>query len=152
MRKLSLPSSLTVGNSEVHLDDLCAVDPILKDRIDQILQEKVYPMVRSAFSEDTSDGEEPPLGPLCVYDSIFVRYNGDVAKAAGRIGASQPLHQDGGIYSVNIALNAHKDDDDNGFTGGKASCKDNQRFLHVTRSECLYPIASLLQVAHSWKH
>ncbi|KAL9183563.1 hypothetical protein ACHAXT_004419 [Thalassiosira profunda] len=107
------------GNSEVHLDDLCASDPHLRVRIDRILNEKVYPLVRTAFSED-EDLEEggPPLGPLCVYDSIFVRYNGDVARAAGRIGASQPLHQDGGIYSVNVALNAHRDDDDNGFTGG----------------------------------
>ena len=80
------------GNSEVHLDDLCASDPHLRARIDRILNEKVYPLVRTAFSEDEDleDGG-PPLGPLCVYDSIFVRYNGDVARAAGRIGASQPL-------------------------------------------------------------
>lgn len=80
------------GNSEVHLDDLCASDPILKTRMDKILQEKVYPLVRSAFAqEEASGGDVRPLGSLCVYDSIFVRYNGDVAKAAGRIGASQPL-------------------------------------------------------------
>jgi len=102
------------GNSEAHLDDLCA-DPYLKERMDQIMQEKIYPLVREAFR---GEEDEPQLGSLCVYDSIFVRYNGDIAKAAGRLGASQPLHQDGGIYSVNIALNAHKDDDDDGFTGG----------------------------------
>lgn len=62
---------------------------MLKARMDRILKEKVYPVVRAAFSQEGED--EPPLGPLCVYDSIFVRYNGDVAKAAGRIGASQPL-------------------------------------------------------------
>ncbi|KAL7542951.1 hypothetical protein ACHAXR_012244, partial [Thalassiosira sp. AJA248-18] len=108
------------GNSEVHLDDLCAGDPILKARMDQILQAKVYPLVRAAFSEESegAGGDEPPLGSLCVYDSIFVRYNGDTAKASGLIGAAQPLHRDGGIYSVNIALNAHKDEDENGFTGG----------------------------------
>ncbi|KAL7543635.1 hypothetical protein ACHAXR_012933 [Thalassiosira sp. AJA248-18] len=108
------------GNSEVHLDDLCAGDPILKARMDKILQGRVYPLVRAAFSEESevSGGDVPPLGSLCVYDSIFVRYNGDTAKAAGLIGAAQPLHQDGGIYSVNIALNAHKDVDENGFTGG----------------------------------
>lgn len=104
------------GNSEIHLDDLCASDPVLKGRIDTILQQKIYPLVRSAFA----DYGDTPVGPLCVYDSIFVRYNGDKAKAAGKIGASQPLHQDGGIYSVNIALNSHEDDDQNGcgFTGG----------------------------------
>ena len=74
----------------MHLDDLCTGDPLLKARMDQLLQERVYPLVRSAFS-DSDDGEKPPLGPLCVYDSIFVRYNGDKARAAGRMGASQPL-------------------------------------------------------------
>jgi hypothetical protein len=106
-----------VGNSEVHLDDLCANDSVLKERIDHILQNRVYPLVRQAFAEDNQGGESP-AGPLCVYDSIFVRYNGDEAVMAGRVGASQPLHQDGGIYSVNIALNSHKDDDANGFSGG----------------------------------
>jgi hypothetical protein len=105
-----------VGNSEVHLDDLCANDPVLKERMDHILRNKVYPLIRAAFSDE--DGAEAPAGPLCVYDSIFVRYNGDEAKQAGLTGASQPLHQDGGIYSVNIALNSHKDDSENGFTGG----------------------------------
>ena len=117
-KQLSRYTMQYVGNSEVHLDDLCANDPTLKQRIDYILQKRVYPLVRNAFSEDTFDGAEAPLGPLCVYDSIFVRYNGDEARLAGRVGASQPLHQDGGIYSVNIALNSHKNDDENGFTGG----------------------------------
>jgi len=109
------------GNSELHLDDLCAGDPQLKSRMDHVLQEKVYPLVRAAFADEANDldGDEPPLGPLCVYDSIFVRYNGDKAKAAGRMGASQPLHQDGGIYSVNIALNSEEaNGNDVGFTGG----------------------------------
>jgi tetratricopeptide (TPR) repeat protein len=109
------------GNAEVHLDDLCKNDPALKERMDSILKEKIYPLVRAAFKDQGINGDyPPPLGALSVYDSIFVRYNGDVARKAGRIGASQPLHQDGGMYSVNIALNAHKDDarDGSGFTGG----------------------------------
>ena len=73
----------------MHLDDLCSADPSLKRRICRILQEKVYPLVRAAFRED-EDGPEPK-GSLCVYDSIFVRYDAEKAKAAGRIGASQPL-------------------------------------------------------------
>jgi hypothetical protein len=98
--------------------------------MDRVLQEKVYPLVRAAFAEAKgSDGDEPPLGSLCVYDSIFVRYNGDKAKAAGRRGASQPLHQDGGIYSVNIALNsAHEDGSERGFSGGNfplVTCHDS---------------------------
>lgn len=67
----------------------------MKARIDSILENKVYPLVRATFTEEAEgsdeDEDEPPLGPLCVYDSIFVRYNGDIARAAGRIGASQPL-------------------------------------------------------------
>jgi tetratricopeptide (TPR) repeat protein len=117
-KQLSRYTMQYVGNSEVHLDDLCANDPVLKERVDHILQNRVYPLVRKAFAEDGCGGAEAPAGPLCVYDSIFVRYNGDQARLAGRIGASQPLHQDGGIYSVNIALNSHKEEDENGFTGG----------------------------------
>eukprot|EP00804_Cyclotella_cryptica_P030863 CCRYP_018361-RA/>CCRYP_018361-RA protein AED:0.02 eAED:0.02 QI:248/-1/1/1/-1/1/1/932/791 len=117
-KQLSRYTMQYVGNSEVHLDDLCANDPVLKERIDHILRNKVYPLIRAAFSEDHENGAETPAGSLCVYDSIFVRYNGDEAKFAGLAGASQPLHQDGGIYSVNIALNSHKDDSENGFTGG----------------------------------
>ncbi len=70
------------------MDDLCAADPTLKKRIDQILKNKVYPLVRAAFA---NYDEDSPKGPLCVYDSIFVRYNGDQARALGRDGASQPL-------------------------------------------------------------
>lgn len=76
------------GNSEVHLDDLCSGDPELKVRMDDALQERLYPLVREAFREV---GDNGPAGPLCVYDSILVRYNGDEAKAAGQLGASQPL-------------------------------------------------------------
>ncbi|KAK1736629.1 tetratricopeptide repeat-containing protein [Skeletonema marinoi] len=94
------------GNREVHLM-IVQNDPALKERMDNILQEKIYPLVREAFKDQGDNGgHPPPLGALSVYDSIFVRYNGDVARKAGRIGASQPLHQDG------------DDDPVNGFTGG----------------------------------
>ena len=61
--------------------------------MDEVLQNKVYPLLRVAFTEEASSGgiETVPKGSLCVYDSIFVRYNGDTAVAAGRVGASQPL-------------------------------------------------------------
>ena len=87
---LTLIKSTNVGNSEVHLDDLCAADPILKTRIDTILNEKIYPLVRATIGQE-SDNHIPPQGSLCVYDSILVRYNGEKARAAGRVGASQPL-------------------------------------------------------------
>jgi len=82
--------SIHIGNSEVHLDDLCAANPILKTRIDTILNEKIYPLVRATIGQE-SDNHIPPQGSLCVYDSILVRYNGEKARAAGRVGASQPL-------------------------------------------------------------
>ena len=88
-RTFALVASFSLGNSEVHLDDLCSADPDLKLRIDRILQEKVYPLVRAAFGEDEDEPE--PKGSICVYDSIFVRYNAEQAKAAGLRGASQPL-------------------------------------------------------------
>lgn len=65
-----------------------------------------------------------PAGLLCVYDSNFVCYNISNAKQAELIGASQPLHQDGSIYSMNIALNSHKDDSVNGFTDGGTFFED----------------------------
>ena len=83
-------SNPQTGNSEVHLDDLCAADPILKTRIDTVLNEKIYPLVRATIGQE-ADNHIPPQGSLCVYDSILVRYNGEKAKAAGRVGASQPL-------------------------------------------------------------
>lgn len=81
----------------MHLDDLCCADPVLKLRIDRILQEKVYPLVRAAFREDEDEPE--PKGSICVYDSIFIRYNAEIAKAAGLIGASQPLVSKHVVYS-----------------------------------------------------
>ena len=90
--------SLTIGNSEVHLDDLCASDPILKTRMDTILKEKIYPLVRATIAEEGRG----PDGSICVYDSILVRYNGEKAKAAGRIGASQPLVSDSFELSLQL--------------------------------------------------
>ena len=55
--------------------------------MDTILKEKIYPLVRATIAEEGRG----PDGSICVYDSILVRYNGEKAKAAGRIGASQPL-------------------------------------------------------------
>ena len=79
------------GNSEAHLDDLCAQDFVLRSAVESALRNTIYPLVRSAFSSEGGDTIPVPDGPLCVYDSIFVRYNGDVARAKGKVGASQPL-------------------------------------------------------------
>jgi len=47
------------GNAEVHLDDLCKNDPALKERMDNILKTKIYPLVREVFKYNP-----PPPGAL----------------------------------------------------------------------------------------
>lgn len=96
-------------NSECHLEDLIALDKsgALKATIDECLLNKIYPLVRQAFGEDLlnrSNAVDPAGTNLCVYDSLVIRYDGN--KASDKYGASQPLHRDGGIVSVNIALNS----------------------------------------------
>lgn len=76
------------GNSEVHLNELCEKNFDLKCAIDNELVTKIYPLVRSAFSGALMG---VPETSMCVYDSIMVRYNGDLAKSSGLCGASQPL-------------------------------------------------------------
>ncbi len=112
-------------NSECHLEELVNADNSgeLRTIVDNLLTKKVYPLVRSAFEKDDRYGLTD--GSLCVYDSLIVRYNGD--KAANRFGASQPLHGDGGVVSVNIALNAHRDTDEpllDTFSGGGTFFED----------------------------
>ena len=117
-------------NSECHLDELVASDPTgnLKDIVDDLLTNKVYPLVRKAFGSDADAAGHNGLtdGRLCVYDSLVVRYNGD--KATDRFGASQPLHGDGGVVSVNIALNPHSnnggDVHGDSFSGGGTFFED----------------------------
>ena len=115
-------------NSECHLEELVASDPTgnLQQVVDDLLVNKVYPMVRSAFGGDTEDRYGLTEGSLCVYDSLVVRYNGD--KAMDRFGASQPLHGDGGVVSVNIALNPHRGDNEEDipdtFSGGGTFFED----------------------------
>jgi tetratricopeptide (TPR) repeat protein len=108
-------------NSECHLDDLVNLESTgsLKGIIDTLLTEKIYPTVRSAFGKELGNGR------ICVYDSLVVRYDGD--KAKDNFSASQPLHRDGGIVSVNIALNSHEVDGntgENGFEGGGTFFED----------------------------
>ena len=108
-------------NSECHLDELVTADTTgaLKETVDTFLTTNVYPFVRSAFGSHLGEGR------LCVYDSLVIRYDGD--KAKGSFGASQPLHRDGGIISVNIALNSHEGDaitGESGFEGGGTFFED----------------------------
>ena len=93
------------GNSEIHLDDLCSYNPSIKPLLNSVLKEKVYPLLRKAFHSQEYQ--------LCIYDALYVRYDADKALEyyVNVTGASQPLHRDLGLYSVNIALN-------NDFEGG----------------------------------
>ena len=120
-------------NLECHLEDLVASDAtgILKEIVDNLLTTKVYPLARSAFGggcDDACDGngdgqQQLTNGSLCVYDSLVVRYNGE--KATNRFGASQPLHRDGGVVSVNIALNSH----DVGENSQQGETRHQDRFV-----------------------
>ncbi|VEU45053.1 unnamed protein product [Pseudo-nitzschia multistriata] len=92
-------------NSECHLDELVESNAALKEVVDNLLTTKVYPLARSAFGDSGGGGQRLTDGRLCVYDSLVVRYDGN--KATDRFEASQPLHRDGGVVSVNIALNSH---------------------------------------------
>jgi hypothetical protein len=125
-------------NSKCHLNELVVSDASgkLQQIVDDFLTTRVYPLVRSAFGSDDNNDEDKDNryyeltdGSLCVYDSLVVRYNGD--KATDRFGASQPLHGDGGVVSVNIALNSHRDEGckeagicDDTFTGGGTFFED----------------------------
>jgi len=87
------------SNSEAHLEDVCELYPHLRDLVNNLLTQTLYPVVRHAFSNLE--------GPLCVYDAIIVRYNASMGSAF------QPLHRDIGVVTINIALN-----DPNEFQGG----------------------------------
>ena len=84
------------GNYELHTADLGLCDSM----INPLLQLQIYPWLREAFSFHSN-------ASLCVYDSLVIRYNSTEAKRHHQDdhkGASQPLHRDLGIFSVNIQL------------------------------------------------
>ena len=79
------------GNSDLHVADLVAQQPKVGAIFDELLQRKLYPLVRSAY---LSSRTASPLS-LCVYDALIVRYDGDEATQNGRkLGASLPLVRD----------------------------------------------------------
>lgn len=135
----------TDTNSECHLDELVLADTtgVLEHEVDNVLTRKIYPLVRSAFGDYL--GEE---GMLCVYDSLVIRYDGD--KANDSFSASQPLHRDGGMISINIALNSHEFDNitgDSGFEGGGTFFEDL-----ITKEEDENPIVRPSGPGHAVAH
>lgn len=82
------------GNYEVHTADLGLTEAIFNP----LLQDQIYPWLSQAFDYCGHS--------LCVYDSLVIRYNATEAKKdrPQSMGASQPLHKDLGIFSVNILL------------------------------------------------
>ena len=93
------------GNSDLHVADLMSYQPDLLGPIfDTLLQQKVYPLIRKAFlspstsslssspPHDNTNNNIPRQLPLCVYDALIVRYDGDKAIQENRsMGASLPL-------------------------------------------------------------
>jgi hypothetical protein len=88
------------GNSEAHVTDL---GDSVTGVVNGMLTEKIYPMIRHAFSKDEVE-------QLCVYDALYIRYNATQAKLSNvTIGAGQPLHRDLGLFSVNVMMSPADD-------------------------------------------
>jgi tetratricopeptide (TPR) repeat protein len=154
-------------NSECHLEELIALDKsgTLKSTIDNLLQNKIYPLVRTAFGEELDhnhhhhhqqphhDSEDharhATRGTLCVYDSLVIRYNGDKAKDQ-KYGASQPLHRDGGMISVNIALNSMDEFEGGGtFFEGLLESPRPYNFCSISDQD---PVLRPLGIGHAIAH
>lgn len=125
------------GNYEAHVADL---GPQVRAIVNDLLVREVYPMIRRHFWNDGNSAR------LCVYDSLYIRYNATEAKMHQQssssssshdsnsndekddvaiAGAGQPLHRDLGIVSVNIMLNDPKDDFVGGGTFFENQLRDN---------------------------
>jgi hypothetical protein len=90
------------GNYEAHVADL---GDSVKYIINDMLMERIYPMIRHAFPNDVVEVEQ-----LCVYDALYIRYNATQAKLSNvTFGAGQPLHRDLGLVSVNVMMNSAND-------------------------------------------
>ena len=115
------------GNYEAHLVDLANhVDGRINTIVQDTLRDKIYPLVKDAFHSLIPDLENLNL---CVYDSLVIRYNSTEAKLGNQesnfLGASQPLHRDLGLVSVNIMLNSECE-----FEGG-GTFFENQLQNHI---------------------
>ncbi|KAG7356642.1 hypothetical protein IV203_001328 [Nitzschia inconspicua] len=116
------------GNSEVHAADFAKLsDGRAITVINNLLVERLYPLVREAFPNDVTSSHK-----MFVYDSLMIRYN---ASASDHKSAGQPLHRDLGVISVNVMLN-------DGFEGG-GTYFDNQADGELVANNdqaCLMPI------------
>lgn len=148
------------GNYEAHLVDLAAhVDSRIQTVAKKALENKIYPLVRDAFTSLIPDMED---FDLCVYDSLVIRYNSTEAMMASKnnshaassggkfLGAGQPLHRDQALISVNIMLNS-----ENEFEGGGTFFENQMRaeilndgFGEGGAPEPLKPIGAGHAVAH----
>jgi len=133
------------GNYEAHLDDLAREDSVMQVIADELLRNKVYPLIRDAFdSSDLNDDVESLR--FCVYDSLIIRYNATEANSGMGpdivVGAGQPLHRDLGLVSVNIMLNS----DEDFFGGGTAF--ENQFSDNVDSPAPLKPVGPGHALSH----
>ena len=75
---------------EVHVSEL----PRSREWLARRLHDTLFPMLRERFLPAGAEAEE-----LAVYDALVIKYD------ASRGGTRQPMHRDGALFSVNIALN-----------------------------------------------
>jgi len=104
------------GNYEAHLNDLAEDDPAIRAIAEELLRDKVYPLIREAFGSTDLVVDDLTSLRFCVYDSLVIRYNATEANNVGGmdsnaavVGAGQPLHRDLGLISVNIMLNSEEE-------------------------------------------
>lgn len=83
---------------EVHTAEL----PGAREWLAAKLRSTIFPMLEERFG---GDGMPVRASELAVYDSLIIRYD------ASRGGTQQPMHRDGALLSVNIALGGD-------YTGG----------------------------------
>ena len=116
------------GNHEAHVADL---GDSVKRVVNDMLTERIYPMIRHAFSKDEGEVEQ-----LCVYDALYIRYNATQAKLSNvTIGAGQPLHRDLGLVSVNVMMNPADD-----FVAGGTFFENQMRSSSSSFKSPLKPI------------
>lgn len=102
------------GNQEAHLEAIYRSgvwNETVRQSINCILNTKLFPLVRLLFGQELRLEEEDDGSLLCLYDSLFVRYDPNrvtqktKSKKEESINkAGLPLHRDLGLVSINIML------------------------------------------------
>ena len=85
--------------------------PLVAREVDQIVEKSIFPRIRELFGEIVTDDRM-----LRLIDAFVVKYEGAGSRLRAETGPGEgrpqdhlPVHQDGGMFSANIALNAGRD-------------------------------------------